>query len=143
MTARPGFGAKASGILPAKRRLSADEKGLLISFAALLAMGLIVLYAASFYNAQDQGNPLSEVLSQLMGVGVGAVGMALVLRVDYRVLQNSAVCLGLVALSLLLLVLVAIPGVGKSVNGSRRWLSLGFVGFQPSDQKIAEKTALQ
>ena len=133
MTARPGFGAKASGILPAKRRLSADEKGLLISFAALLAMGLIVLYAASFYNAQDQGNPLSEVLSQLMGVGVGAVGMALVLRVDYRVLQNSAVCLGLVALSLLLLVLVAIPGVGKSVNGSRRWLSLGFVGFQPSE----------
>ena len=96
-------------------------------------MGLIVLYAASFYNAQDQGNPLSEVLSQLMGVGVGAVGMALVLRVDYRVLQNSAVCLGLVALSLLLLVLVAIPGVGKSVNGSRRWLSLGFVGFQPSE----------
>ena len=133
MTARPGFGAKASGILPAKRRHSADEKGLLISFAALLAMGLIVLYAASFYNAQDQGNPLSEVLSQLMGVGVGAVGMALVLRVDYRVLQNSAVCLGLVALSLLLLVLVAIPGVGKSVNGSRRWLSLGFVGFQPSE----------
>ena len=133
MTARPGFGAKAPGILPAKRRLSADEKGLLISFAALLAMGLIVLYAASFYNAQDQGNPLSEVLSQLMGVGVGAVGMALVLRVDYRVLQNSAVCLGLVALSLLLLVLVAIPGVGKSVNGSRRWLSLGFVGFQPSE----------
>ncbi|HIV28628.1 MAG TPA: putative lipid II flippase FtsW [Candidatus Ornithocaccomicrobium faecavium] len=106
---------------------------MLISFAALLAMGLIVLYAASFYNAQDQGNPLSEVLSQLMGVGVGAVGMALVLRVDYRVLQNSAVCLGLVALSLLLLVLVAIPGVGKSVNGSRRWLSLGFVGFQPSE----------
>ena len=133
MTARPGFGAKAPGILPAKRRLSADEKGLLISFTALLAMGLIVLYAASFYNAQDQGNPLSEVLSQLMGVGVGAVGMVLVLRVDYRILQNSAVCLGLVALSLLLLVLVAIPGVGKSINGSRRWLSLGFVGFQPSE----------
>ena len=113
--------------------MSVDEKGLLISFIALLVMGLVVLYAASYYNAQDKGNPLSDVLSQLLGVGVGAVGMVLVLRVDYRVLQNSAVCLGLVALSLLLLVLVAIPGVGRSINGSRRWLNLGFVGFQPSE----------
>ena len=55
MTARPGFGAKAPGILPAKRRLSADEKGLLISFAALLAMGLIVLYASSFYHELSHG----------------------------------------------------------------------------------------
>ena len=133
MTLRPGFGAKALGISPAKKRLSVDEKGLLISFIALLVMGLVVLYAASYYNAQDKGNPLSDVLSQLLGVGVGAVGMVLVLRVDYRVLQNSAVCLGLVALSLLLLVLVAIPGVGRSINGSRRWLNLGFVGFQPSE----------
>ena len=133
MTLRPQFGAKALGISPAKKRLSVDEKGLLISFIALLVMGLVVLYAASYYNAQDKGNPLSDVLSQLLGVGVGAVGMVLVLRVDYRVLQNSAVCLGLVALSLLLLVLVAIPGVGRSINGSRRWLNLGFVGFQPSE----------
>ena len=133
MTLRPEFGAKALGISPAKKRLSVDEKGLLISFIALLVMGLVVLYAASYYNAQDKGNPLSDVLSQLLGVGVGAVGMVLVLRVDYRVLQNSAVCLGLVALSLLLLVLVAIPGVGRSINGSRRWLNLGFVGFQPSE----------
>ncbi len=97
MTLRPEFGAKALGISPAKKRLSVDEKGLLISFIALLVMGLVVLYAASYYNAQDKGNPLSDVLSQLLGVGVGAVGMVLVLRVDYRVLQNSAVCLGLVA----------------------------------------------
>lgn len=132
MIARPVFGAKAP-VKPAKKRLSADEKGLLASFLALLVMGLIVLYAASYYNAQDKGNPLSDVLSQLMGIGVGAVGMVLILRLDYRILQNSAVCLALVAVSLVTLTLVAIPGIGKSINGSRRWLSLGFVGFQPSE----------
>ena len=46
------------------------EKGIWFSFFLLLASGLVALYAASYYNAQDKGSSLSEVISQLMGVGV-------------------------------------------------------------------------
>ena len=48
----------------------------------------MALYAASYYNAQDKGSSLSEVISQLMGVGVGAVLMAAVGRLNYLSLSN-------------------------------------------------------
>ena len=109
------------------------DRGVLFSFLLLLVLGLVVLYAASYYNAQDKGNALSEVTSQLTGIGAGALLMLVILRVDYRKLSHPAVVAALVGLSLTLLALVAIPGVGRMLNGSRRWLRLGPVSFQPSE----------
>ena len=109
------------------------DRGVLFSFLLLLFLGLVVLYAASYYNAQDKGNALSEVTSQLTGIGAGALLMLVILRVDYRKLSHPAVVAALVGLSLTLLALVAIPGVGRMLNGSRRWLRLGPVSFQPSE----------
>lgn len=110
------------------------DKSLFTVFVMLLLTGLVVLYAASFYNAQDSGgNPLSEVISQLMGVALGGMGMAVILKIDYRLLRKPAISSGLLVVSLILLVLVAIPGVGKLLNGSRRWLRIGPVSFQPSE----------
>ena len=60
------------------------DRGVLFSFLLLILTGLVVLYAASYYNAQDDGSALSEVVSQLVGVGVGAALMLFVLRLDYR-----------------------------------------------------------
>ncbi len=110
------------------------DKGIFITFVMLLITGLVVLYAASFYNSQDaDGNPLAEVISQLMGIALGGVGMFVVLKIDYHVLRKPAVSGGLLLLSLILLILVAIPGIGKLLNGSRRWLRIGPVSFQPSE----------
>ena len=131
----PLRGAKDGALRrPGIRREEKVDRGLLTVFILLLAVGLLVLYAASYYNAQDRdGSPWAEVVSQLMGMALGAAGMAVLLRVDYRVLQKPIVSSSLICLSLLLLALVAIPGVGKLVNGSRRWLRLGPVSFQPSE----------
>ena len=135
MTNPPLRGAKDGALRrPGIRREEKVDRGLLTVFILLLAVGLLVLYAASYYNAQDRdGSPWAEVVSQLMGMALGAAGMAVLLRVDYRVLQKPIVSSSLICLSLLLLALVAIPGVGKLVNGSRRWLRLGPVSFQPSE----------
>lgn len=131
---RPGSGAKdVRGNAREKNKLLRIDKGLTATFFLLLASGLVVLYAASFYNAQDSGSSLSEVFSQLMGIAVGFVGMALILRIDYRVLADARICLSLLGISFLMLILVAIPGIGKMLNGSRRWLRLGPVSFQPSE----------
>ncbi len=120
---------------PEKRREKPPcDRGVLVTFILLLAVGLVVLFAASYYNAQDKtGDPFSEVLSQLAGVALGAAGMAVILRLDYRAFRKTAVSVGLLGLSFALLILVAIPGVGKMLNGSRRWLRLGPVSFQPSE----------
>ena len=78
MILRPAYGANearrdAARRKPARRALSGIDKGLAVTFGLLLAVGLITLYAASYYNAQDNGGAFSEVLSQLMGVGVGGI----------------------------------------------------------------------
>ena len=136
MTPVPAIGAKATrGSAPARRRnrLSEVDRGLVATFVLLLLLGVTVLYAASYYNAQDAGSGLSEVKSQLFGIAVGVAGMAVALRIDYRVLKKPWLCGGLLAASFALLILVAIPGVGRMLNGSRRWLRLGPVSFQPSE----------
>lgn len=115
-------------------RAGSFDKGVFITFLLLLLTGLVVLYAASYYNAQDaNGNPLSEVISQLMGISLGGVGMVIILRTDYRSFEKPVISGGLILISLILLVLVAIPGIGKLLNGSRRWLRIGPVSFQPSE----------
>ena len=139
----PVPGAKETREAPARRRFGGGlwnhhrlrdiDRGLVATTALLLLLGLTVLYAASYYNAQDSGSALSEVYAQLLGVGVGAAGMAVVLKLDYRVLRRPWVCGGLLGLSFLLLALVAVPGIGRMLNGSRRWLRLGPVSFQPSE----------
>ncbi len=116
------------------RRASANTKGFVTSLLLLMAVGLLVLYAASYYNAQDQrGFALAEVLQQLLGMGIGGALMLFLSRFDYRLLKKPVICGTLLGISLLLLVLVAIPGVGVRVNGSRRWLRFGALGFQPSE----------
>lgn len=135
MTLHPAVGAKAAEKSRKKYCgvLCDVDRGLLLSFIALLLCGLVVLYAASYYNAQDKGSPLSEVYSQLMGIAAGTLLMIPLLHIDYRVLQRPRIAGTLLLTSLVLLMLVAIPGVGKMLNGSRRWLKLGPVSFQPSE----------
>lgn len=138
MTLRPAGGANEARKFFARRDtarglLSGVDRGLIATTLLLMATGLATLYAASYYNAQDHGGALSEVLSQLFGVGVGAVAMAVILQMDYRALAKPWLCGGLLAVSLVMLALVAVPGIGKMLNGSRRWLRLGPVSFQPSE----------
>ena len=134
----PARGAKEALRVAAPReygriRLRDIDRGLALTFVLLMAAGLATLYAASYYNAQDNGGALSEVASQLLGIGVGAAAMAVALRVDYRLLARPAVCVTLVTASAAMLALVAVPGVGRMLNGSRRWLRLGPISFQPSE----------
>jgi cell division protein FtsW len=63
----------------------------------------------------------------------GLALMAIAMQMDHRVLQDRRTVLFLLVVSLLLLASTLIPGVGRMVNGSRRWLRLGFGSFQPSE----------
>ena len=116
-----------------KKKLRPVDKTLLAIMIVLMLTGLLTLFSATYYKAVDSGDPLSEVKKQLFGAAVGAAAMCITTRMPYQFWGKRRVVTIGVALSLALLTLVAIPGIGVYINGSRRWLSLGGVSFQPGE----------
>ncbi len=99
----------------------------------LLLSGLLVLFSATYYSAQDAGHPLDEVLKQCIGIALGTVACIVTSRIPYRFWRQTPVVAAGLAISAVLLVLVIIPGVGVYINGSRRWLTVAGLSFQPSE----------
>jgi len=101
----------------------------------LLAIGLVMVYSASIAIAEAArytgGNGeyylVRQALFITIGVGVGIAAF----QVPMKVWQQASPYLFLAGL--LLLVIVLIPGIGREVNGSRRWIPLGFANLQPSE----------
>ena len=119
------------------RRAPADRT-LLTLLALLLMAGLVALFSATYYKALDHGDALLEVKRQLIGIGLGGVLMLVTSRIPYRFWRDSRVVVAALAGSYLLLILVIIPGIGVYLNGSRRWLNIAGMSFQPSEvAKIA------
>ncbi len=120
-----------------KKRRPVDRTLLSIQLM-LLMCGIVVLFSATYYKAQASGDALLEVKRQLIGVGLGAVLMTLTSRIPYTFWREPRVVVTALAVSAVLLVLVIIPGVGVYLNGSRRWLRIAGMSFQPSEvAKIA------
>ena len=127
-------GAPKTTIANARRtKLNPVDGTLVAVLIMLLLAGLLILFSATYYTAPDSGDPLGEVKKQLAGIALGAAALAVTSRIPYRFWRDTWVVVGALALSAVLLVLVIIPGVGVYVNGSRRWLSLGGLSFQPSE----------
>lgn len=105
---------------------------LFVAMAALVLLGLVMaLSATAAPSLSGTDSAWSLFKSQAMWLGVGTVAVLALLRVDYHRWRRFAV-LGMGA-SLLLLALTAVPSVGLSANGARRWLGMGSVVFQPSE----------
>lgn len=108
------------------------ERLLIVATLALVCFGLVMVYSASSATALlSNGDPLGFLVRQIVYAALGGVAFLLAMRMDPRTLRKLAVPLLLVSLFLLLVVLV--PGIGTEVNGSRRWLSAGLLNLQPSE----------
>jgi len=105
---------------------------LLVVMSLLLCLGLVMMTSASVEIASSQfGDPFFFAKRQLFFIVIAAVGVMITLHIPMRLwYQYSA---ALLVLSLVLLVLVLVPGIGKIVNGSARWIDLGFYALQPSE----------
>ncbi|MBE5811799.1 MAG: putative lipid II flippase FtsW [Clostridiales bacterium] len=113
------------------RRRNPVDGSLVIIMVMLLSAGLLVLFSATYFAATE--NRLSEVIKQLLGIGLGTAACIVTSRIPYRFWrQKWVVATGLIV-SAILLILVIIPGIGVYINGSRRWLSIGGLSFQPSE----------
>jgi cell division protein FtsW len=113
--------------------LRATDRWLLVLTLALLCGGVAMVLSASSVWALDQhGNAYYFFGRQVVFAIGGLVAMAVLARVDYRHLYRHAPAAAVGVVVLMLLVLV--PHVGVSVQGARRWISLGPLGtLQPSE----------
>jgi cell division protein FtsW len=109
--------------------------GLLWLTIALLAIGLVMIYSASIATAEGMRQTGYESYYFLLRQAIYttlAVAMAVaVFQIPLRAWRQMAPWLFFSGL--LLLVVVLIPHIGKVVNGSRRWIGLGFANLQPSE----------
>ena len=129
---QPGSAQKTTGPRLWRRRNPVDGM-LVVVLILLLSMGLLVLFSATYYTSQDKANPLAEVERQLFGIALGTVACVITSRIPYRFWKDTWVVVAGLAISLVLLTLVIIPGIGVYINGSRRWLSIAGISFQPSE----------
>ena len=101
----------------------------------LLALGLVMVYSSSIAIAEGGRSygqqPAYFLLRQGVYLAVSFVLAMAAFQVPVAVWQKGALYLFLLGVGLLALVLI--PGVGREVNGSQRWLSLFVVNFQPSE----------
>ncbi|MGD2117484.1 MAG: putative lipid II flippase FtsW [Chromatiales bacterium] len=97
----------------------------------LLAWGLVMVTSASLHLGDRIGMPFYYSWRHLFTIGLGLAAGLLVLRIPTAQWQRYSAYLYVLGLVLLLLVLV--PGIGRSANGATRWIPLGMFNLQSSE----------
>lgn len=117
--------------LTGERRFDMDIP-LLVGGIALLSLGLVMVSSASMEVAAGQlGSPLYYMKRQLVYVFIGVLALLGTLAVPLKFWEQSRFLL--LVLAFVLLIAVLIPGVGREVNGSWRWIAVGPINVQPSE----------
>src|SRR5207248_5827498 len=98
----------------------------------LLSAGVVMVYSASAIVAADRfHDPYFFLKKQIFWALLGAACMWMAIRLDYRRLEGFV--LPLLIFAGILLVLVLVSPFGQAINGTRRWIRLGPVSFQPAE----------
>ena len=119
---------------PSVAQLGIDQ-GLLWSMVLLPLWGLVMVYSASIAMPDNPRfanyKPTHFLNRHLFALLLGTMTSLLAFQIPVRTWEKWAPWL--FAGSLLLLVIVLVPGIGRGVNGARRWIGLGVMNFQPSE----------
>jgi cell division protein FtsW len=111
------------------------DQGLAWSAILLLTLGLVMVYSASIAVAENArftgGNPGYFLGRHATFVAASVIVALFAFQVPMRSWQKASPWL--FAGGVLLLALVLVPGIGREVNGARRWISLGLLNLQPSE----------
>ncbi|WP_456418529.1 putative lipid II flippase FtsW [Thiolapillus sp.] len=103
---------------------------LLLAVLALIGLGIVMVSSASLHLA-GSGNSFHYLSKHLLALGLGATAALLVLQIPSNWWERGSTWLYFLGLALLVVVLV--PGLGKTVNGSTRWVELGGINLQTSE----------
>jgi cell division protein FtsW len=123
--------AEATGMPKAALRLGRSLEGLDPWLAAptvgLVGLGAVMVYSASAIRAGGADLLVRHLVAVLLGAGAGVAALTMPLDRWRRWALVAAV------ITVVLLVAVFVPGVGRRVNGAARWISAGPLSFQPAE----------
>ena len=109
-----------------------ERQILLLSAGFLFCVGLVMVGSASMGVAEASfDNPFYFFVRHFVYLGIGLCAAAVVMQVPMQVWHRYAYPFFLLALFLILIVLI--PGIGRRVNGSMRWIGFGGITLQPSE----------
>ena len=124
-----------SAIMPFPARLRTELKidTVLLGIVGALLLGGFVILASASISISDNvaGNPFFYIQRQLVAAAIGALAGGVCLFIPMQVWRNLGPLMLLMGLVLLAVVLV--PGVGYEVNGSTRWVRVGFMNLQVAE----------
>lgn len=113
-------------------RLGHPDYALLGAVLALVCLGIVMVFDASYFPAQERYGDGAVFFRRHVGsIAVGTMVLVLVSRLRLEVFERLAH--PLLLLSLFLLALIFVPGIGVERNFARRWISLGGFTFQPAE----------
>src|SRR5712691_12727333 len=109
---------------------------LFVAVLGLLVIGIVMLFSTSAFARDSHGDAYFFLKRQALWLGIGLAACVVAALIDYHLWQRTwwlwfALAVGVLALCF-------VPHLGMRINGSRRWVGLGPIGFQPSEiAKIA------
>ncbi len=110
------------------------DRILLSAILSLLVVSVVMVYSSSSVVAlTTYDDPAYFMKRQILWVIVGLALMAITMRMDHRMFYDQRLAIGLAVVALVLLSVTLVPGIGKMINGSRRWLRFGPLSFQPAE----------
>ena len=132
---RMGLRDAVSGVEQTRSRMMEYDQLLVWAVLSLALIGLVMVYSASitladgpkYANYSSNFFLIRHVISLAIAIGVGIWAFKIPTKVWDR---YSPIVFGF---TVLLLIAVLIPGIGKGVNGAKRWIPLGIMNFQPSE----------
>ena len=108
------------------------DSQLVVAVLALMGLGLVMVASASISIAsRELGDPLYYFWRQSAYLVISLILMLAATRIPLQVWRVASPAL--LAIGALMLMLVFVPGLGREVNGSMRWLKIGPVNLQPSE----------
>lgn len=115
-----------------KKRKRFYDYSLLFAVLFITGFGMLMMYSASSYSAQNQLNNAQYYLHrQMIFAGGGIAFMLLISKADYHLLKIKVIYQGLYILAWIAIILTML--IGLSSHGSARWINLFGVRFQPSE----------
>lgn len=121
--------ARTKGGMP--KPVTGVDLSLLLAVACLICFGIVMVSSASMHLEGRFGSPFGYLNKHLIALSIGLMGALLALQMPMTWWEKSSSLL--YVLGLILLMVVMVPGLGKTVNGATRWVAVGPFNLQTSE----------